>query len=45
MFLTRKIPNSNTLLEIKELLSRIVIAIKNGGHVKNEIYLELIESK
>ena len=45
MYLTRRIPNSNTLLEIKELLSRIVIAIKNGGHVKNEIYLELIESK
>ncbi|TDS18675.1 hypothetical protein DFQ03_0384 [Maribacter caenipelagi] len=45
MYLTRRIYNSNTLLEIKELLSRIVIAIKSVGHVKNEIYLELIENK
>jgi len=45
MYLTRSIANSNTLLEIKELLSRIVVAIKNGGHVKNEIYLELIDNK
>lgn len=45
MYLTRRIHNSNTLLEIKELLSRIVITIKNGGYLKNEIYLELIKNK
>ena len=45
MYLTRKIHNSNTLLEVKELLSRIVIGLKNIGDFKNEIYLELINNK
>ena len=45
MYLTRKIHNSNTLLEVKELISRIVIGLKNIGGFKNEIYLELIENK
>ncbi|MGO4919899.1 hypothetical protein [Maribacter spongiicola] len=45
MYLTRKIHNSNTLLEVKELISRIVIGLKNIGDFKNEIYLELINSK
>ncbi|WP_396632665.1 hypothetical protein [Maribacter sp. R86514] len=45
MYLTRSITNANTLLVIKELLSRIVIAIKNGYYLKNEIYLELIDNK